>query len=151
MFHNNAPVFHNNAPALLTNVPALLTNAPVFHNNTPAFHNNAPALLTNVPVFHNNAPVLLDNAPVLLTNTGLPRIRSATMSAFTLGAFALRLAIAFRTWHDPTHGAALTYFGGNRARHGGDELRLCASLIKDHLLAQGSRTLNLGLQAKLFC
>ena len=59
------------------------------------------------------------------------------MPALTLGAFALRLATAFRAWSDPTHGAALSYFDGNRARHGGDELRLRASLIKDHLLAQG--------------
>ncbi|MEI7645701.1 MAG: N-6 DNA methylase [Chloroflexales bacterium] len=59
------------------------------------------------------------------------------MPALTLGAFALRLASAFRSWSDPIHGPALTYFDGNRTRHGGDELRLRASLIKDHLLEQG--------------
>ena len=109
-----------------------------------AFHNNAPAFLPVIGAFYNNAPAFLvitgafhTNAPVLLNNAGVLQIRSATMPALTLGAFALRLATAFRTWHDPTHGAALTYFAGNRARHGGDELRLRASLIKDHLLAQG--------------
>lgn len=59
------------------------------------------------------------------------------MPSLTLGAFALNLASAFRSWSDPTHGPALSYFGGNRARHGGDEVRLRASLIKDHLLEQG--------------
>ncbi|WP_129630281.1 Eco57I restriction-modification methylase domain-containing protein [Candidatus Oscillochloris fontis] len=59
------------------------------------------------------------------------------MAALTLGVFALRLINAFRSWNDPTHGSANTYFSGNLARHGGDELRLRASLIKDHLLTQG--------------
>ncbi|NNJ12977.1 SAM-dependent DNA methyltransferase [Chloroflexales bacterium ZM16-3] len=59
------------------------------------------------------------------------------MPALALGAFALRLASAFRSWSDPVHGQALTYFAGNCAHHGGDELRLRASLIKDHLLEQG--------------
>jgi hypothetical protein len=56
------------------------------------------------------------------------------MPIFGLGVFALRLASAFTSWNDPSHGPALTYFGGNRNRHGGDEIRLRASLIKDHLL-----------------
>ncbi|NCC34830.1 MAG: hypothetical protein EOM24_22860, partial [Chloroflexia bacterium] len=59
------------------------------------------------------------------------------MPTLRLGVFALRLASAFTSWTDPSHGSALIYFGGNRNRYGGDEIRLRTSLIKDHLLEQG--------------
>ncbi|RRR66293.1 MAG: hypothetical protein EI684_20990, partial [Candidatus Viridilinea halotolerans] len=51
--------------------------------------------------------------------------------------FALRLVAALRAWQDPLHGPALAYFAGDLRRHGGDELRLRAALVRDHLLQQG--------------
>ncbi|PDW03352.1 hypothetical protein [Candidatus Viridilinea mediisalina] len=52
-------------------------------------------------------------------------------------AFALRLVAALHAWHDPVHGPALAYFAGDLRRHGGDEVRLRAALVRDHLLQQG--------------
>jgi hypothetical protein len=59
------------------------------------------------------------------------------MSNLRLGDFALQLAAAFQSWHSAAGEPAGTYFAGSPQRHGGDELTIRSSLIKDHLLHQG--------------
>lgn len=57
------------------------------------------------------------------------------MPSHHVGEFALQLVTAFQTWQSPqTMEAALDYFAGDRRRHGGDELPLRTSLVKDHIL-----------------